>query len=278
MGELVSRYEQVIAELQQSNNELRSSLSRINAQVDQIRAVQNNTADSVTALSNRVQSNHDPEAPARSNNSLLESGPIMWVLLVVGIVALLLSIGLFVFKSRMRRDRALASTYEDDTGDYMDEDDIEMSRLLAEAASAASADGGKEKASESKTSAAPESKSAPKQALADSGAIHDDDMPISHEENMGHAVSDDNFDAGFDNNLGDFADSGNSGVKGGGVHAPDFHDEIVMPPSPGSVAEPPAAPMQTATIKSAEDQQSENRQDHLWMSQTSAEPISDKVI
>ena len=62
VADLINHYEQVIAELQQSNNDLRANLSRINKQVEQIRGIQLETADNMAALDRRVGS--DPLAGA----------------------------------------------------------------------------------------------------------------------------------------------------------------------------------------------------------------------
>ena len=218
VGELINHYEQVIAELQQSNTDLKSSLSKINKQVEQIRGFQMETADSVATLDRRIEDQAMPiGTPAVGGTNNFESGPVMWVLLIVGVLALLMSIGLFIFKSRMRRQRAMDNSYDDDGGDFMDEDDMEISSLLASAPVAEMHD------------EPPRKKQAPakQEVVEDSG--HMDDGPM---DDMG---MEDDFDGGYDGDLDSFGQDGPSSKKPG--ENPDFHDEIVMPS---------AAPLNTA--------------------------------
>ena len=226
VGALINQYEQIIAQLQQSNSDLRSSLSRINKQVEQIRGMQIETADSVAALGQKVEDTSGLGSSlggsGSSNKMSLESGPVMWILLGFGVLALLLSIGLFVFKSRMRRDRANRFDYDDDDGDFVDDDDMEMSELLARSnreANNASLAAHEEQAAETKPEAKKEAvKDAPPPIIDEAPAVHDDG----------------GFDAGFDNNLGDFAADPTPApapapAQPKAAKLPDFHDEIVMP-------------------------------------------------
>ena len=227
VSELINHYEQVISELQQSNSDLRSSLSKINKQVEQIRGFQMETADSVALLDRRLEDTNNP-LTGGTHSSSFESGPIMWVLLIVGVLALLMSIGLFIFKSRMRRQHALANSFDDDAGDYMDEDDLEISSLLAQTPVADEP---------TKSSKKQETKQTPKEAVQDSGPIADDDGPINDGGmDMGDGsmdMGDDNFDSGFDSDLDSFGDN-NSNNKS---KAPDFHDDIEIPsPAPVKAA------------------------------------------
>ena len=225
VSELINNYEQVIAELQQSNSDLRSSLSKINKQVEQIRGFQMETADSVAQLDRRMVDTHSPLTGTGSTSSSFESGPVMWILLVVGVLALLMSIGLFVFKSRMRRQHELANSFDDDSGDFMDEDDLEISSLLAQNPIT------EEEPAPKKEKA----KSAPAKEVVEDSAPIVDDTPMSGDMGM-----DDNFDGGFDGDLDTFGSDASSNNKKSS--APDFHDEIVMPSS---------APLNTASNNAA---------------------------
>ena len=225
VSELINNYEQVIAELQQSNSDLRSSLSKINKQVEQIRGFQMETADSVAQLDRRMVDTHSPLNSTGSTSSSFESGPVMWILLIVGVLALLMSIGLFVFKSRMRRQHELANSFDDDSGDFMDEDDLEISSLLAQNPIT------EEEPAPKKEKA----KSAPAKEVVEDSAPIVDDTPMSGDMGM-----DDNFDSGFDGDLDTFGSDASSNNKKSS--APDFHDEIVMPSS---------APLNTASNNAA---------------------------
>ena len=225
VSELINNYEQVIAELQQSNSDLRSSLSKINKQVEQIRGFQMETADSVAQLDRRMVDSHAPLTDTGSTSSSFESGPVMWILLVVGVLALLMSIGLFVFKSRMRRQHELANSFDDDSGDFMDEDDLEISSLLAQ----------NPVTEEEPAPKKEKAKSAPAKEVVEDSAPIVDDTPMSGDTGM-----DDNFDGGFDGDLDTFGSDGPSNNKKSS--APDFHDEIVMPSS---------APLNTASNNAA---------------------------
>ena len=225
VSELINNYEQVIAELQQSNSDLRSSLSKINKQVEQIRGFQMETADSVAQLDRRMVDTHSPLTGTGSTSSSFESGPVMWILLIVGVLALLMSIGLFVFKSRMRRQHELANSFDDDSGDFMDEDDLEISSLLAQNPIT------EEEPAPKKEKA----KSAPAKEVVEDSAPIVDDTPMSGDMGM-----DDNFDGGFDGDLDTFGSDASSNNKKSS--APDFHDEIVMPSS---------APLNTASNNAA---------------------------
>ena len=224
VSELINNYEQVIAELQQSNSDLRSSLSKINKQVEQIRGFQMETADSVAQLDRRMVDSHAPLTDTGSTSSF-ESGPVMWILLVVGVLALLMSIGLFVFKSRMRRQHELANSFDDDSGDFMDEDDLEISSLLAQ----------NPVTEEEPAPKKEKAKSAPAKEVVEDSAPIVDDTPMSGDMGM-----DDNFDGGFDGDLDTFGSDAPSNNKKSS--APDFHDEIVMPSS---------APLNTASNNAA---------------------------
>ena len=225
VSELINNYEQVIAELQQSNSDLRSSLSKINKQVEQIRGFQMETADSVAQLDRRMVDTHSPLNSTGSTSSSFESGPVMWILLVVGVLALLMSIGLFVFKSRMRRQHELANSFDDDSGDFMDEDDLEISSLLAQ----------NPVTEEEPAPKKEKAKSAPAKEVVEDSAPIVDDTPMSGDMGM-----DDNFDGGFDGDLDTFGSDAPSNNKKSS--APDFHDEIVMPSS---------APLNTASNNAA---------------------------
>ena len=225
VSELINNYEQVIAELQQSNSDLRSSLSKINKQVEQIRGFQMETADSVAQLDRRMVDTHSPLNSTGSTSSSFESGPVMWILLVVGVLALLMSIGLFVFKSRMRRQHELANSFDDDSGDFMDEDDLEISSLLAQ----------NPVTEEEPAPKKEKAKSAPAKEVVEDSAPIVDDTPMSGDMGM-----DDNFDGGFDGDLDTFGSDASSNNKKSS--APDFHDEIVMPSS---------APLNTASNNAA---------------------------
>ena len=225
VSELINNYEQVIAELQQSNSDLRSSLSKINKQVEQIRGFQMETADSVAQLDRRMVDTHSPLNSTGSTSSSFESGPVMWILLVVGVLALLMSIGLFVFKSRMRRQHELANSFDDDSGDFMDEDDLEISSLLAQ----------NPVTEEEPAPKKEKAKSAPAKEVVEDSAPIVDDTPMSGDMGM-----DDNFDGGFDGDLDTFGSDSPSNNKKSS--APDFHDEIVMPSS---------APLNTASNNAA---------------------------
>ncbi len=225
VSELINNYEQVIAELQQSNSDLRSSLSKINKQVEQIRGFQMETADSVAQLDRRMVDTHSPLNGTGSTTSSFESGPVMWILLVVGVLALLMSIGLFVFKSRMRRQHELANSFDDDSGDFMDEDDLEISSLLAQ----------NPVTEEEPAPKKEKAKSAPAKEVVEDSAPIVDDTPMSGDMGM-----DDNFDGGFDGDLDTFGSDAPSNNKKSS--APDFHDEIVMPSS---------APLNTASNNAA---------------------------
>ena len=225
VSELINNYEQVIAELQQSNSDLRSSLSKINKQVEQIRGFQMETADSVAQLDRRMVDTHSPLTGTGSTSSSFESGPVMWILLVVGVLALLMSIGLFVFKSRMRRQHELANSFDDDSGDFMDEDDLEISSLLAQ----------NPVTEEEPAPKKEKAKSAPAKEVVEDSAPIVDDTPMSGDMGM-----DDNFDGGFDGDLDTFGSDSPSNNKKSS--APDFHDEIVMPSS---------APLNTASNNAA---------------------------
>ena len=225
VSELINNYEQVIAELQQSNSDLRSSLSKINKQVEQIRGFQMETADSVAQLDRRMVDTHAPLTGTDSHTSSFESGPVMWILLVVGVLALLMSIGLFVFKSRMRRQHELANSFDDDSGDFMDEDDLEISSLLAQ----------NPVTEEEPAPKKEKAKSAPAKEVVEDSAPIVDDAPMSGDMGM-----DDNFDGGFDGDLDTFGSDAPSNNKKSS--APDFHDEIVMPSS---------APLNTASNNAA---------------------------
>lgn len=225
VGALINQYEQIIAQLQQSNADLRSSLSRINSQVEQIRGMQIETADSVAALGQRV-TDGGPVAGEVGGNALdrmsLESGPVMWILLAFGLIALLLSIGLFIFKSKMRRERAnRLEYYDDDEGDFVDDDDMEMSELLSRSSRSAAA----------AAAAAPVAEAAAEAPKKEE--VHDAPPPIIDE---GPVHDDGGFDTGFDNSLGDFADdspapAAPAAAQPKGTKLPDYHDEIVMPRS-----------------------------------------------
>ncbi len=243
VADLINHYEQVIAELQQSNNDLRANLSRINKQVEQIRGIQLETADNMAALDRRLGSDPLAGASGPSSSASFQSGPIMWVLLIIGAIAFLLSIGLFIFKSRMRRERAMASTYDDDdSGDFMDEEDIEISNLLAKANMAAEHD-----TTERKQESAPEQTQAPAAAPAP--------QPTP-------APADDAFASGFDGSLGDFgadapAPAPQPAPAPTARPTPDFHDDIEIPGFPSSksaapaVAPAPKAPSAGASLAAA---------------------------
>ena len=230
VADLINHYEQVIAELQQSNNDLRANLSRINKQVEQIRGIQLETADSMAELDRRLGADPLTGAATSSSSNSFQSGPIMWVLLIIGAIAFLLSIGLFIFKSRMRRERAMASSYDDDSGDFMDEEDIEISNLLAKANLAAEHDQAAQKQAEQQAQEQEQQQAqpAPQQASA---------APAS--------ALDDSFDAGFDGSLGDFgADAPNTPAPAPAPVSkmPEFHDQLEIPEFPSSNATPGVAP------------------------------------
>ena len=227
VADLINHYEQVIAELQQSNNDLRANLSRINKQVEQIRGIQLETADSMAELDRRLGADPLTGAATSSSGSSFQSGPIMWVLLVIGAIAFLLSIGLFIFKSRMRREREMASSYDDDSGDFMDEEDIEISNLLAKANLAAEHDQAAQKSTEPKQEPAqPQPAPQPAPAPAPAPAI------------------DDSFDSGFDGSLGDFgADApAPAPAPAPASKTPAFHDDIEIPGFPSSKSAASVAP------------------------------------
>lgn len=114
---VLSHYEGVIANLQQSNAELRASISKFNKQVDQIRAISITNADKLTELETQYI------GMTESSDESIPQGPLMWILLGVGILSLSLAIVFFILKSKNKKN-------EDNSDDYMTDDDLASEQLL----------------------------------------------------------------------------------------------------------------------------------------------------
>lgn len=113
----LSHYEGVIANLQQSNAELRASISKFNKQVDQVRAISISNADKLSQLESQYI------GMTESGDESIPQGPMMWILLGVGVLCLVLAISFFLLKGR--------KTNNDNNDDYsMDADDDLSSEML----------------------------------------------------------------------------------------------------------------------------------------------------
>ena len=114
---VLSHYESVIANLQQSNAELRASISKFNKQVDQIRAISITNADKLTELETQYI------GMTESTDESIPQGPLMWILLGVGILSLSLAIVFFILKSKNKK-------HDDNSDEYMTDDDLASEQLL----------------------------------------------------------------------------------------------------------------------------------------------------
>ena len=120
VSEVMARYESLISDLQQSNAELRANISKLGRQIDQVRSISIENSDNLAAMEERLLA-----ADTDTSNAFIPHGPMMWMLLGVGIMALTLAGSLFFFKRRLRQDAA-GSSSEDEF-----EDDLSSTELIS---------------------------------------------------------------------------------------------------------------------------------------------------
>ena len=120
VSEVMARYESLISDLQQSNAELRANISKLGRQIDQVRSISIENSDNLAAMEERLLA-----ADTDTSNAFIPHGPMMWMLLGVGIMALTLAGSLFFFKRRLRKDAA-GSSSEDEF-----EDDLSSTELIS---------------------------------------------------------------------------------------------------------------------------------------------------
>ncbi len=102
---VMSRYESIIADLQQSNAELRANLSRMGKQIDQIRTLSSDNADALAIMQERMAVAGMTDAEGQS---IVPQGPMMWILLGIGLMSLVLVATLFFFKRKSRSDGSVS--------------------------------------------------------------------------------------------------------------------------------------------------------------------------
>ncbi len=109
--EVMARYESLISELQQSNAELRANLSKLGRQIEQVKEVSVENSETLTKLNEMIVDVEDDDI------NTIPQGPIMWILLGIGLMSLILASTLFIFKVKSR------STSREEPEEYSEDDD-----------------------------------------------------------------------------------------------------------------------------------------------------------
>ena len=117
---IMNRYEGIISDLQQSNAELRANIAKLSKQIDQVRQMSLDSADELEF----VKQNLSLEQSGSSD--IVPQGPLMWILLGIGMMTLILALTLFIFKRKMRTH---AQTQSDE--DFGFDDDLTSTELLS---------------------------------------------------------------------------------------------------------------------------------------------------
>ena len=117
---IMSRYEAIISDLQQSNAELRANISKLSKQIDQVRQMSLDSADELELIKQNI------EFKQSGNTALVPQGPLMFIVLGLGLMSLVLAVALFIFR---RKARHTAQVAEDD--DFGFDDDLSSTELLS---------------------------------------------------------------------------------------------------------------------------------------------------
>lgn len=117
---LMTRYEGIISNLQQSNTELKANIAKLNKQIDQIRALNLDANDQLSMFEQQLMDLTD----SKSNKTA--QGPILWVLLGVGILSLVFAIAIVLYRRKVRQ--STKDLEQDDFGfeDFDDQNDMEL--------------------------------------------------------------------------------------------------------------------------------------------------------
>ena len=115
---VMNNYDNIILELQQSNAELRSTIAKLNQQLDQVREFTLSTNDQIAGLESKVMG-------ISPQNSLSNQGPLMLILLGGGLLALIMAVTLIFFKRKSNQ-----ATKELNKDNYIVEEDFGSDDVL----------------------------------------------------------------------------------------------------------------------------------------------------
>lgn len=118
---IMSRYEAIISDLQQSNADLRANMAKLSKQIDQVRQMSLHNSDELELLRQNVT------LETQGNTRIVPQGPLMWILLGIGLMILVLALTLFIFKLRSRAARE--ENAEDE--DFGFDDDLSSTELIS---------------------------------------------------------------------------------------------------------------------------------------------------
>ncbi len=125
-------YEQIINQLQQANIELRATLARMNKQIDNVRALGLQNQDGLADV-HQLLSNYSSGTSLKSDKA--PEGPMMWILLGVGLLSLILASTFMVIRmktksSNKQTQTAMANMSDDDDGASSIEDEVLLSSTV----------------------------------------------------------------------------------------------------------------------------------------------------
>ena len=117
VSEVMARYESLISDLQQSNAELRANISKLGKQIDQVRSVSLENSDKLNLMREQFV-----DVNGETSGGSLPQGPMMWILLGLGLMCLILVSTLFIFKRKSRQTQKV----NNEVDDFIDDSPTEL--------------------------------------------------------------------------------------------------------------------------------------------------------